>query len=105
MEDKGLVWLTDKDGNWINDPNDLSEEEKKKCVMLDFRDIKRLAFNKSRSLQISHKPLMGHSRWKVWLTSLLLLKRGYLNFMKKPKAIFANMVKEQVAVPNASKKS
>ncbi len=80
MEDKGLVWSTDKDGNWfvgnpedIIDPNDLSEEEKKKCVMLDFKDLKKLAYNRSMFLQISHKPLKGHSRWNVWLTSLLLL--------------------------------
>jgi hypothetical protein len=80
MEDKGLVWSTDKDGNWfvgnpedIIDPNDLNEEEKKKCVMLDFKDLKRLGYNGSMFLQISHKPLRGHSRWKVWLTYLLLL--------------------------------
>jgi hypothetical protein len=80
MEDKGLVWSTDKDGNWfvgnpedIIDPNDLSEEEKNKCVMLDFKDLKKLAYSRSMFLQISQKPLRGHSRWKVWLTSLLLL--------------------------------
>jgi hypothetical protein len=80
MEDKGLVWSTDKDGNWfvghpedILDPNDLSEEEKKKSVMLDFRDHKRIAYNGAMFPQISHKPLKGHSRWKVWLTYLLLI--------------------------------
>ncbi len=80
MEGKGLVWSIDKDGNWfvghpedIIDPNDLSEEEKTKCVMLDFKDLKRLAYNRSLFLQVPHRPLRGHSRWKIWLTSLLLI--------------------------------
>jgi hypothetical protein len=80
MEDERLVWSTDKEGNCfvghpedIIDSKELGEEEKKKCVMLDFKDLKRIAYNRSTFLQVSHKPSRGHSRWKVWFTSLLLL--------------------------------
>lgn len=80
MEDRGLVWVSDKDGNWfvanledLVNPNNLSEKEKERCLMLDLKDLKRLAYNRSLFPQILHKPSMGHSRWKLWLTPLFLL--------------------------------
>lgn len=51
MTGSHLKWFVDRDGNWfvgnaadLKDTKNISEEEKKKCVMLDFEDLKKISF-------------------------------------------------------------
>jgi hypothetical protein len=54
MTGSHLKWFVDRDGNWfvgnaadLRGTKNISEEEKKKCVMLDFEDLKKISFGTS----------------------------------------------------------